>query len=389
MVRAASPGPDREALRAAGVGDDESAPAALSPLAGRSPDLDLAIVERLARMPSDDRAAALRELATAAESRGWKTVAKEARRALYRFGQRGIVVPAAPPAPTVVRHAVAPALEGKLSPIDGRGDRLVWLVRPQREGGLVVLTGVLNEPAGLRDIVIAELSRKALRAMERDLESRHHLRMVAADGAYCDALLSEGFARARAAGVSGVGEYPAYRARLLATDPAPLEPPLIARVLDVDDPAISDAAARGAALLDEPEFATWMLERATLAPYLGEIAAAEESPLVLSHVQHEERLRRVVTRALQEIFTGGNAVAYRRRLEEMAYYLHATGRRDPATAALATARALAASTRGGDGIAFFEELARRSFAALLGEDDARARADAESSLLVRPRHGAL
>jgi hypothetical protein len=371
-----------DALRAAGVGDDETAPATLLPLAGRTPELDLAIAERLAREPTDDRAAALRELATGAEQRGWKAAAKEARRALYRFAQRGIAIPPAPE--PVVRRAPVSTLEGHLSPIDGRGDRLVWLVRPQRDGGLVVLTAVLNEPAGLREIAIAELGRKTLRRMERDLETRHRLRMVPADGGYCDALVAESFARARAAGTPGVGEYPTYRARLLSTDPAPLEPPLIARVGDLDALPIADAAARGADLLDEPEFATWLLERPALAPYLTEIAAVRESPLVLSRPQQEERVRSVVARALHELFGDAGGAAYRRRLEEMAYYLHATGRRALAVTAAATARALTASTRGGEGISFCEELTRRSFAALLAEDAARAQAEAESSLVVRP-----
>src|SRR6185369_6133787 len=87
---------------------------------------------------------------------------------------------------------IAPLVEGWVSPVDGRGDRLVWIVRPQREGGLAVLTAVLNEPAGLR-----------------------------------------GFARARAAGTSGVGEYPTFRARLFPTDPAPRDPPLAARVMSL------------------------------------------------------------------------------------------------------------------------------------------------------------
>ena len=285
-----------ETLRAAGMGDDETAPAALLPLVGRAPELDLAIAERLARALTDDRAAALRELATGAEQRGWKAAAKEARRGLYRFAQRGIAIPAAAPE-TAARRAPVSTLEGYLSPVDGRGDRLVWLVRPQHDGGLVVLTGVLNEPAGLREIAVANLARKALRRMERDLETRHRLHMVPADGGYCDALLAEGFTRARAAGTPGVGEYPTYRARLVSTDPAPLGPPLIDRIVDLDSPAIAGAAARGAALLDEPEFMTWHLERPALASYLVEIAAVRESPLVLSRPQQEERVRSIVARA--------------------------------------------------------------------------------------------
>lgn len=373
----------REALRAAGVADDETAPDRLTALAGRSADLDVAIVERLAREPDAGRAAALRALERDADGRGWKAVAKEARRQLYRFAQRGVAVPEPEPVAAPVRRPASVVVEGYLSPVDGRGDRLVWLARPQREGGLAVLTAVLNEPAGLRDAALAELPRKTLRRMERDLHARHHLRMVPADAAYCDALLAEGFARARAADTPGIGEYPTFRARLFHTEPAPRDPPLAARVLGTaDDPAA--LVARGAELLDVPEFATWRLERATVAAYLEEIAAARDSPLVLSRPQQEERVRSVVARALRELFAGGAGDAYRRRLEEMAYYLQATARRDLAEVALATAGALAASTAGGDGVPFVEELARRSFAALLEEDAARERAKAESSVLVRP-----
>ncbi|MBI3770460.1 MAG: hypothetical protein HY271_18475 [Deltaproteobacteria bacterium] len=372
----------QEALRAAGVADDATAPARVMPFAGRSVELDLAIVERLARAPDPEHAAALRTLEGAAERAGWKAVVKEARRALYRFGQRGVAVPEAARVETPRRPASS-SLEGYLSAIDGRGDRLVWLVRPRREGGLLVLTAILNEPTGLRDVSIAELPRKTLRRMERDLQARHHLRLVPADGAYCDALLAEGFTRARATGAAGVGEYPTYRARLTTAEPAPRDPPLAARVLDATE-VESAALAGGVALLDEPEFTTWRLERPALAAHLADVAAARESPLVLSRPQQEERVRDVVARAMRELFGGESGVAYRRRLEEMAYYLQATGRRAHALVAWRTACALAASTAASAGIPFFEELTRRSFAVLLEEDAARARDEAKGSVLVRP-----
>ena len=377
----------RAELAAAGVDAITVDAAALSALAGRSPELDLALVERLAGAPSAEHAAALAQIASGAEGRSWKAVAKASRRALYRFAQRGIATPEptpSVPAPSITRRLAAPALEALLSPVDGRGDRLVWLMRPQREGGLLVLTAVLNEPAGLRDVAIAELSRKTLRRMERDLETRHGLRMVAADAAYADALVAEGFARARVAGTQGVGEYPTYRARLTAAGPESREPPLIARIVDLAATPLHDAARRGPALLDEREFASWHLERDTIAPFVREIEAARESPLLLSRPQQEERVRGVVSRALRELFGGESVDAYRRRLEEMAHYLHATGRRDLALVAAGTAAALGASTRGGEGIPFFEELARRSFGVVLAEDAERAKADAESSVLVRP-----
>jgi len=377
----ASPAVEHTALRDAGVADDVTAPAQLLPLAGRTPELDLAIVARLGRMPDAEHAAALRAVESGAERLGWKAVVKEARRALYRFTQRGVAVPAPVPVEESPRPRAASTIEGYVSAIDGRGDRLLWIVRPRHDGGLAVLTAVLNEPGGLRDAALADMPRKTLRRMEQDLQARHHLRMVAADAAYCDALLEEGFARARAAGTAGVGEYPTYRARLFATAPAPRDPPLAARVLGED---VASAAAEAPALLAEPEFFTWLLDRSVLGSYVAEVSAVRDSPLVLSRPQQEERGRSIVVGALHELFGGDAGRPYRRRLEEMAYVLHATGRPALARAALASANALGTSPTGGEGVPFFEELTRRSFALLLQEDAAKARVESESSLLVRP-----
>lgn len=377
----------RAALRDAGIADDETAVESLAPLAGRSIGLDLALVERLATSADEAHAIALRDLAAAAETRRWKGVAKDARRALYRFGQRGVVPPpaATEPAPKP-RWAVAPTFEGWLSGIDGRGDRLVWIVRPQPGAGLLVMTAILNEPAGLRDVTLAELPRKSLRRMHDDLRTRHAVRMVEADGVYCDALVAEGWERARAAGqAEPVGRYPTLRARMTTAEPAALDSPLITRVAG---PASTDPAvlANGARLVDEIEFFTWIPDRDTMAPHLAAITAARESPIVLSRPQQEERVQAALVETRHALFGGERAPIYRRRLEEMAYVLYASDRRELASAAAATAAALAA---GDDGTPFFIELLRRAVSGLLVEDEAKARADAEGSVLVRPGSSAM
>ncbi|MCC6766925.1 MAG: hypothetical protein IT293_19890 [Deltaproteobacteria bacterium] len=373
----------REALRAAGVADDDTTPADLLALAGRTAALDRALVERLSTVVDEAHAVALRELAAAAEGRGWKAVAKDARRALYRFGQRGVVAPASPAAAVAPPRWTATALEGWVSGIDGRGDRLVRIARPQAGGGLLVMTAILNEPKGLRDVNLAELPRKSLRRMHDDLRALHHVRMVAIDGAYGDALLAEGYERARAGGIAEtVGQYPALRARLTSQPPAPLTSPMLARIAP-EVASDAAAAAEGAALLDEIDFATWLLERDTLAPYLDEIRAARASPILLSRPQQEERVQAVLARAERELFTGAAAASYRRRLEEMAFVLHATGREPSARAAAATAASL---ERGAASLPFFAELLRRSVGAFVVEDDTKAREEAEGSVLVRPGH---
>src|SRR5439155_392030 len=78
-------------------------------------------------LPSPEVAALLVALEPRA---GERAVRKEIRRALYRLRQRGVPVPE-PPAPAgTPRTPAAPEAEGFLSLFDGRGDRLIWIVRP-------------------------------------------------------------------------------------------------------------------------------------------------------------------------------------------------------------------------------------------------------------------
>jgi len=369
-------------LAATGIDEHETRPEILVPLTGRSQDCDRAIVARLARTPSAECAAALRTVSAAAETRGWRAVVKDVRRALYLFEQRGLDVP--PPAPVTARPPRTPAtspLEGYLSSVDGRGDRLVWLVRARPGAGLLVMTAVLNEPGGLRDVAVAEMPRKTLRRMSEDMSSKHHLRMIRADGAYVDALLSEGFTRARTAGTPGTGEYPAYRARMTTEEPAPLTPPLHERIAPGEPE--QETSAHVTTLLGQPEFMTWMIEPATLAPYLSELGEARDSPLVLSSSQQQDRVRDVVTRAIREIFAADTATAYRRRLEEMAYYLHATGRPDAARAAAASAAAIA-RTGSGEGVLLIETIMQHSVARITAENAARTKAEESGNLIVTP-----
>jgi hypothetical protein len=73
---------------------------------------------------AEDVAAAL---ATQADAGGDRATRKEIRRALYRLEQAGITVPTRPAAPSV--PILGPSIDAWVSAVDGRGDRLVWLVR--------------------------------------------------------------------------------------------------------------------------------------------------------------------------------------------------------------------------------------------------------------------
>lgn len=355
---------------------------ALRAVAGRAPDADLAIAERLGRIASADSVDALVALEAATTD---KLVLREARRALYRLEQRGLRPP--PPVPVAPAVTTGPSLEGYLSAVDGSGDQLAWLVKP-RPGGVLHLFAVVNDPDGLREVEVTETSRKALRAARQELHDRHAIDMVEADWRYVDFVIARAFAWATEKGTPMHGDYRGARNQL-TVQPVQEMPPLIRTRLDVEAVrADVRALSESAALLEEPEFRTWFFDPEALGPYLDEAQQIRTSPLVLNQAQQQERLRGIVERALEELWGGARQASWARRLEEMAYVFDASGRKEPARRALAVALALEATRHGGRDILFCEALTRSSLAVFLEAAEQREQEQARTSLVVTPQQAA-
>jgi len=366
----------KAALAAAGVdvaGLEALSADVLSALVTRS---DAAgVISALGELGGAQTARQLRALEGAAP----KAARKALRRALFRLEQRGIDVP--PPAATAAPAAplAGPELEGWLSGFDGRGDRIAWLVRPSGST-LLLAAAQLNEPAGLEDVQTTEVSRKQLRQARESIQKSTGMRLVEADWRVVDALLVE--AHERAASPEPRRDYRRIRSRLTDAAPAtPAEPRSRRLEAPRDEADAAALVASAGALVGEPELAAWWPAPEALVPYLEELNAVRESPIVLSEAQQGERLRSVLARAAEALYP---PAVLARRLVGTAYVLAETGRREPARQALATAAALDANPTGAADLPFVATLVQQRLGRLFAAQMARQQDERRSSLLVTP-----
>jgi hypothetical protein len=308
-----------------------------------------------------------------------RSLRKALRRALYVVRQRGVPLPERAAAEKPAPRVVEPDVEGLLSHVDGRGDRLAWLVRPQAAGGALLVAAQLNEPEGLRDVQLADVTRKQLRAARQQLERDAGLRLVPADWHVVDALLVE--AHERAQSDDRHRDYLRLRARLVTTPPRPPAEPVSRHVAT---PGPDEAAALGAdsgALLALPEFVTWWPAPEALAPWMEEIGALRDSPLVVSRAAQEERVRDVIRTAIATLVP---AAVFARRLEGSAYVLAETGRAPAARQALAVAAALRAAPDRVADVPFAVAYVERALGRVLAAASAEQKEAERSALVVTP-----
>jgi hypothetical protein len=305
---------------------------------------------------------------------------RDIRRMLYRLAQGGAAAPARPADDEERRPALGATIEGLVSAVDGRGDRLVWLVRDEPAGGVLLVAADVNEPDGLQAVRVVETTRKQLRAMRERLQAEAAVRLVPADWRALDALVVEAADR-RGEKPERALDYRRLRARMTSVPPAPpheLVSTHVAPPAADEQPAL---VADSAALRGEPELRTWWPTPERAAPFLDEIRGLDDSPIVLGRVQSEERLRAVLARAAVALYPPAPTA---RRLEATAYVLAETGRAEAARRALAVAAALRADPERAPDVPLVAALVQQGLGSYLASGEAAQREERSQALVLTP-----
>jgi len=369
--------PDGDKLRDAGF-DSALTPAdaiaKLRELRGAPEIPDAAIARALGAIADPAAAAMLAEMENGATG----ATRREIRRALYKLKQRGVEPPASSAPAAVVSHpdaAEETGLAGMISPIDAEGARIVWILKPRTQGGVLRMWALVSE----RDLVGAQntgLSRRELKSEREELERRAQVKLVDADWRLADFIVYEAWRNTPESRRGTVGNFLALRSELIASPPP----------ADFVHPVYAELAAEAAAepsveLLKEPELLEWRLPDATLKPYVDEISQAGESVIVVSPLHKQERVNAVIDRATGELLAGDNRRRIQRRFEDVAYYMTRAGRRRQA----GWAAAAAARLRDGADVTkllFFQAFVRTQLGAIAAAEQQKA--EEEPRLIMTP-----
>jgi hypothetical protein len=294
--------------------------AKLRELRGTAGVADLAIARALGGIADPIAAVMLIEMEAGATG----AARREIRRALYKLKQRGVDAPAAGAEAASKLHDIDNE-QAMLSPIDADGARIVWIVKPRAQGGVIRMWALVSERDGLVGAQNTSLSRRELKSERDELERRAQVKLVDADWRLADFIVCEAWRSTPESRRAHVGNFLTLRSELIASPPP----------TELVHPVYAELAAEAAGepsveLLKEPEMLEWRMPDALLKPYVDEINLAGESVIVLSPVHKQERVNAVIDRATAALLTGDSGKRIRRRLEDIAYYLARTGRRPQA-----------------------------------------------------------
>lgn len=373
-----------EELRHSGLTLDDFSPALVPRLEEqfrRGRETDLAIVFTLGKIADPAAVEALVRLEKQTSDKDYR---KAIRRSLFKLTQRGLALPREEPRaprPPSSLLSRSPDIEAYMSPVDGAGGRLVWIVKPQAGHGLQAIQAMVNDREGLQRIGGAQIRRKELRNMTRQIKEQHGVTMVAVPWEYADLTLYDGYEKAKSLGRTGFDNFHDLRSIVNTGKPKVQDHPVYGRLKaeDAREGAWRELSRR---LLDEPEFRFWVLDADWIEPFIAQLQEAQTSRLVLNPVQKEERIAGIVRDALKTLCAGEGGKIMEQRMEDMALYFVETGRGDLAKLALAVALQVKEGDPGPLDISFLTGLVQKSFAVYLSQQ--KSKAEEELSFIVKP-----
>ncbi|MBM4277546.1 MAG: hypothetical protein FJ130_06615 [Deltaproteobacteria bacterium] len=309
---------------------------ALLPVLEKEPGTASRMIEELSNIPSPQIVRILQRLFDISDD---KKIRKDIKRWLYRLKSKGITVEEVSPRKEgpVFRPLQAEPSRGFGGPFDFLGQRFLMLVVPHIGRGLTVMQGIVSDTEGLVDFSGGEMARKRFRVFFEDVQRGSPFPLVEIEPSYVRFLFVRAYQLTLDKGKTPPQEYLQLKKEIESIKKE-YEESLAYSCTQEDEIEGNDRILRrGGDLLKTDLFSAWKIGEEEIRPYADEVWEAEESKLVLNQAQKEVRFQEIYQRALSDLFPEERRSLYRRRMEEMAYYLFKSGREEDAKVSLAVA----------------------------------------------------
>jgi hypothetical protein len=294
----------------------------------------------LERLPADDPDL-VPVLAAVREGFQEKPVQKAARRAAFRFEQRGVQVPPgdAREERAVLRSPGPDAGEAfaMLSPVDSVGARGVLLGIPRPTRGMELAVALTSDENGILQFAGGTFSKKKVLGARDDFQADFS-HAVPAPPEHAVAVLEQ--AHQAKPGAPGSADYLRARPWILDRITPSEESPARGLIPDEEVTGRPFTDSMAARLLDHDILAFWMADLRDTRSLADQIREVEESPIVLSEDQKERRVDEIVRTWIRDQFTEEKRARIAHRLEETAYVFHRLGEEETGRLARVAARSL-------------------------------------------------
>ena len=296
----------------------------------------LALIDHLAAIPLSESATSLQSLLAEHTD---KTVQKAVKKALHRLKALGVSIDAARSGGHAVVGTVTHRLEKCLAThIDAEGNRVLWMIRTKPFGGYNIAYIVINYGTGIQHAIgLTATKRELPELLER---AQEHMPLIELEPTYCQFQLAQAQQMNLDSGTPVPEAYFALRDIVGETN-VTFDKAIIYAALSEDDWQEAEAyTGRAQDLLNLPEFSGWMLPNTIIQKYGDQLRDLEESQIIVSEAIRRERTGSIYAEAIEEVLGETSRRLMRLRLEEMAYYLLQTGRRQEALWAVAAAKSM-------------------------------------------------
>ncbi|MBW2067110.1 MAG: hypothetical protein JRJ03_19555, partial [Deltaproteobacteria bacterium] len=251
-----------------------------------------------------------------------KTVQKSIKRLLFKLKQRGVSIPGLEEQKDTKALIKGPDKVDPVAyvgPIDGAGNRPLFLAVPKFPRGYDVGIGVANDELGFREFVAGTQSKKRMNEL-KDFFFERVRDPVETSVAHVAQIIEMAYAGQESSPADEVSQaYLRIRPWILENVTIP-ERPLIYDFISPED--VSRAlltSSQISRLLGHRLLETWVVEPEAIEPLMEEIQAAQESPILISDAQRASRIGEIKAEGARKIYPAAKRKILKRRLEETAF----------------------------------------------------------------------